>query len=100
MSTAPPAAYVTQNHFSFSFLNPTCLNQNHGRGKEGKRNIKDCTGVNICYLCLIDLILRSYEARYVAVRLLFDLTVPGAGLKDHNINTAISLDAARWNLEH
>jgi len=100
MGTAATAAYITQKHFSFQFLNQTCLSQNQDHGKEGKQNVKDCAGVNVCYLCLTDLTLRSYKSRYVAVRLLCDLTVPVAGLETHNIKSAISLDDARWNLKH
>jgi hypothetical protein len=48
----------------------------------------------VCYLCLTDLTLRSYESGYVAVRMLCDLIVPVARLENHNINTAINLDAA------
>jgi hypothetical protein len=34
------------------------------------------------------------------VRLLYDLTAPIAGFENHNINTAVSLGADRWNSKH
>ena len=100
MSATAKVAFITQKYFPFQFLNPACLNQNQDQDKENTQNIKDCIGSNVCYLFFIVLTLGSYESKHVAVCLFCGLTAPVAALENHNINTAVNLDAARWNSKH